>query len=258
MKTSHPRHSLTRNIRFYILVATVCLSVLVVCWLRLTITSDQLFLIRAEQIFGYLCVIYWYVALLVSPLQKQIGGRFNLTPLVFSRRAIGVSAAYFALLHTGIALWGQIDGPSGLVLLPERFVWSISLGVAALVILLAMAATSFNKVIAFMTFRKWKWLHRLGYIGGTLALIHLWMIGTHMAYSIFQSVIFVLLIVFFWLESLRMARITAKKYPTISRYQKWGALALWLVLTTLLLLLPRLVASNANHHATPVLGAIML
>ena len=117
MKISLLKPSLTRNIRFYILAATVCVSIFVFCWLRLTITDNQLFLIRAEQSFGYLCVVYWYLALLVSPLQKQMGNRFNLTPLVFSRRAIGVSAAYFALLHAGIALWGQIGGFSGLVLL---------------------------------------------------------------------------------------------------------------------------------------------
>jgi len=52
------------NPRFYILATAVTLSVLIPSWLRLTVPSDQLFVIRVEQVFGYLCMVCWYVALI--------------------------------------------------------------------------------------------------------------------------------------------------------------------------------------------------
>ncbi len=238
------------NPRFYILATAVTLSVLIPSWLRLTVPSDQLFAIRVEQVFGYTCLVCWYVALIASPLQKQLGGRFGTNYLVFCRRAIGVSGAYFALLHVLISLFGQIDGLSGLALLPPKFLWSIGLGTLALFILLAMAATSFNKVIAFMTYPRWKMLHRLGYIGGLAVLLHIWMIGTHLSYLSFRSVIFVFLTLLFRLESVRIADNLAKKYPKLQGKQMTVSVGLWIVATLLLLMLPWFFGSTTNHHVT--------
>lgn len=247
--------SLFSNVRFYILAATLCISILVASLLQLQIPSDQLFLIRTEQVFGYLCILYWYVALLISPLQKRLGDRFgsSLSYLAFSRRAIGVSAFYFALLHVGISLWGQIGGLGSLLLLPDRFLWSVGFGTIALIILLLMAATSFNRIVAFMTLPRWKWLHRLGYLGGILAMLHLWMIGTHIAYIEFRAVIFVLLAMLLWLESLRLTDVLTKKYPTRHKRKVAIGIFLWLVAMGLLLLLPTLVSSNTDHHITFVI-----
>ncbi len=240
------------NPRFYILAAAVTLSVLIPSWLRLTVPSDQLFVIRVEQVFGYLCMICWYVALITSPLQKQLSGRFGTNYLVFCRRAIGVSGAYFALLHVMISLFGQIGGLSGLALLPPRFLWAILLGTLALLILLAMAATSFNKVIAFMTFPRWKMLHRLGYIGGLAVLLHIWMIGTHLSYLSFRSVIFVFLVILFRLESVRIANNLAKKYPNLQDKRVFISVGLWIAAMLMLLLLPQLFGSTTNHHISEV------
>jgi DMSO/TMAO reductase YedYZ heme-binding membrane subunit len=236
------------NPRFYILAAALMLSVLISSWLRLTVPSDQLFIIRVEQIFGYMCMVCWYVALITSPLQKQLNGRFGTNLLVFCRRAIGVSGAYFALLHVMVALFGQIGGWSGTLLLPPRFLWAIGLGTVALLILLAMAATSFNKVIVFMTFPRWKWLHRLGYIGGTLVLVHIWMIGTHMSYLSFRSVIFIFLLILLRLESVRIADNLAKRYSALQEKRILISVALWIIATVLLLILPQFFEPTTNHH----------
>src|SRR5687767_8589295 len=107
VRTAKTPVSLAANPRFYILASAVCVSVLAACWLRLSITSDQLFVIRLQQLFGYFSVFLWVGALIITPLHKVVGDRRYMPYLLFARRAIGVSAAYFALLHVCIALWGQ-------------------------------------------------------------------------------------------------------------------------------------------------------
>ncbi len=248
---------MTSNVRFYILAASVALSILIPSWLRLQTPSDQLFYIRTEQVFGFVCLLYWYAALVISPLKKAIGPRFNWEYLVFSRRALGVSAAYFALLHVIISLWGQIGGISGLDLLPQRFVWSIAFGVIGLIILLAMAATSFDKVIKRMGFRHWKWLHRLGYIGGVLALLHVWIIGTHVAYLSFQTVFFVLLAGLFWLESQRLAAIISNKYARLQHQKSLIGVLVWFSAIGILLALPVLLGNSSDHHTITGLGSAL-
>jgi len=249
---------MTSNVRFYILAASVALSIFIPSWLRLQTSSDQLLFIRTEQVFGFVCLLYWYAALIISPLKKAVGPRFNWQYLVFSRRALGVSAAYFALLHVIISLWGQIGGISSLGLLPQRFVWSIVFGIIGLIILLAMATTSFDKIIERMGFRNWKWLHRLGYIGGVLALLHVWIIGTHVAYVSFQTVFFILLAGLFWLESQRLASILSDKYTRWQHQKSLIGVLLWFSAVSVLLALPTLLENNSDHHAITMLGRFLV
>jgi hypothetical protein len=101
--------TLTSNSRFYILLSSFLISLLVISDLRLNFASDQLFYIRSEQVFGLLAMVYWYIALIISPL-KSVIGTHSLRQATFARRAIGVSAAYFVLLHAVIATWGQLGG----------------------------------------------------------------------------------------------------------------------------------------------------
>lgn len=240
--------TLHHNPRFYILASSILLSVFIASWLRISIPSDQLFGIRLQQILGLLAIMYWYVALLISPLQKRFATTSLMPYLIFSRRAIGVSAAYFALLHMLIALFGQIGGLAGVTLLPPRFLIAITLGFTALLILLAMAATSFDKAISFMTFPRWKFLHRFGYLAGILAMLHIWMIGTHMGYPTLQLVAFVLLTTLFWLESSRLARFIVKKYPRLTNKNALLSTILWLAMTFGLLLLPQTIDNSGSHH----------
>jgi sulfoxide reductase heme-binding subunit YedZ len=239
--------NLKNNSRFYILSSSTLLSLGVMSYLRLHLVSDQLFYIRLEQIFGVISIIFLYVALITSPLSKMFG-KERLAHLLFARRAIGVSAAYFALLHFGVALWGQLGGPSRLELLPPIFKWSLGMGIITLVILLMMAATSIDKVIAFMTLRRWKWLHRLVYLCVLLLILHIWTIGTHVARPNVQIIGFITISAFFGLESFRIAYDFAQRYPEFKSkdYFITITLSLWLILETALLALPGMVS---NFHA---------
>ena len=241
-------HNLPNNNRFYILLFSFFVSVFVVCLLRTQLVSNQLFYIRLEQVFGFIALVYLYSALIIAPLERTLGKPAWFKHITFARRAIGVSAAYFAVLHVCIALWGQIGGLGGVMLLPSRFIWSLGFGVVALAVLLLMAATSFDKVIQFMTFRKWKWLHRFVYLGSWLIILHVWMIGTHVAYSWVQLATFIPLSLLFGLEAWCTVSKYSDRHPEFKAkdYAITLALCLWLILSLALLSVPALVQ---NYHS---------
>jgi len=239
---------LLNNSRFYILNGSILLSVAVFSWLRIQISSDQLFFIRAEQVFGLLCVGYWYLALTISPIGYVVGKQ-RTKRLEFSRRAIGVSAFYFALLHAAIALWGQLGGFTQLQYLPSLFQWSLLGGLVAFVILLIMAATSFDKVVKIMTFRKWKWLHRLVYIGGILAVFHIWSVGTHISYGGIRVAALVALIILAGLELYRVTKLLNDKYLHLDRTESLTVyVVLWAIVSTLILLFPTVIQNYHSQH----------
>lgn len=236
------------NTRFYILVATFLLSLGVLAATRLLIPDDQLFVIRLQQIFGLLCILYWYAALVISPIGYVIGKQ-RMKKVEFSRRAIGVSAFYFALLHAAVALWGQLGGFSGLAYLPQIFQWSLLGGLGALIILFIMAITSFDAVVRWMTFKKWKWLHRLVYIGGVVAVLHIWSIGTHLAYTPVQVVALIALIVLAGLELFRVTKLLNRKHLHLERLESGTVfLTLWVIVSVLILMLPFAVQNYHSQH----------
>lgn len=241
--------NLRNNSRFYILLSAVSVSIVLACWLRLTTESSQLFGIRIQQLYGYAAILLWYSALIITPLGKALPRLPGLKHLLFGRRALGVAAAYFALLHVGIAFWGQVGGFEGIALLPERFRLSLVFGVIAAAILTAMAVTSFDKVIAWMTFPRWKWLHRLGYIGGILVLLHIWMIGTHMDYFSFRSITLIMLALLFWVESIRITGLLIKKFPSLRFEKIVVVIALWTLAMTATVILPAIAGTYRNTHA---------
>ncbi|MDB5175971.1 MAG: Sulfoxide reductase heme-binding subunit YedZ [Candidatus Saccharibacteria bacterium] len=247
----HSKNTLARlasNSRFYFLISTLCVSCIVASYLRTAIVSDQLYYIRLQQVFGGLSLIYWYVVLLISPLKSTYGPGPMLEQLVFLRRAIGVSAAGFALAHSLIALYGQLGGIGGLSLLPASFLRALIFGGITLLILVIMAATSFDRVVRWMTPARWKWLHRLGYIGGVTVLLHVWIIGSHSQYLSTKIIVGACLALLFYLESVRLTKRLARRYSDFGQKELFYTLVIciWTLLMGLLLLLPRLAP---NYHA---------
>lgn len=248
--SSHESQGLLDNSRFYILVTSILLSIAVAAYVRLQIPSDQLYYISTQQLFGLFCLLYWYLALVISPIGYVIG-KHRIKRLEFARRAIGVSAAYFATLHTFIALWGQLGGIGEIALLPSLFKWSLAGGAIGLFILLIMAATSFDKVVSSMTFRKWKWLHRLVYGGLILVVLHIWTIGTHLAYPHVQWVAFVALAVLAGLELFRTTKLINDKYLHLDKSEAmilW--LAMWVIVVAGIGCIPVFVQNYHSKHVS--------
>ncbi|MGH7218101.1 MAG: ferric reductase-like transmembrane domain-containing protein [Candidatus Microsaccharimonas sp.] len=242
------RQSLLNNSRFYILCGSLLLSGIIFAWLRITIANDQLFYIRSQQIFGLLCIVFWYGAMIISPLGYVIGKQ-RMKHIEFSRRAIGVSAFYFAVLHGGIALWAQLGGLSQLQYLPELFRWSLVAGAGALLILGVMAATSFDVVVKYMTPKRWKLLHRFVYGAGILVIIHIWSVGTHMAYSGVQIAAFVAIVVLLGLEFHRLARVLNDKYFHLAKTEAITIfITMWALGIALVLAIPALIQNYHSAH----------
>ncbi|MEO7904527.1 MAG: ferric reductase-like transmembrane domain-containing protein [Candidatus Saccharimonadales bacterium] len=248
------RFNLFNNSRFYILSLAVLMSVSTAALVRLQIPSDQLYSIRLQQLYGLFSIGCLYLAMIISPLGYVLGKQ-RVARLTYARRGIGVSAAYFALLHSAVALWGQLGGIADIHLLPALFQWSIAGGLVALIVLLAMAATSLDRVIEFMTFRKWKWLHRLVYIAGLLALLHIWTIGTHLAYSNVQWLAFFALAILIGLESYRLITLLAKNHAALSNkdYFLVAFMTLWIVWLGLIASIPAIVQNYHSQHANQLL-----
>lgn len=248
--TNKKEYRLLDNSRFYILASSFLLSLVIAAYLRLEIPNDQLFYIRLQQLFGLFCIFYWYIAMTASPIGYIIG-KHRTKKLEFARRAIGVSAFYFALLHSVVALFGQLDGLSQLTYLPDLFKWSLLGGLIALVVLLLLAVTSFDKVIKFMTFRKWKWLHRFIYIGGILAMLHIWTIGTHLAYGGVQIATFVALLVLVGLELYRIRKLINTKSLKFSNAEIFVLfVASWAVIGVMILAIPYYINNyHSRHHS---------
>lgn len=207
--------ALLNNIRFYILLLSTLLLCGIILYSVTSYNTSTLQLIRINQLTSFASLIYLYLALLPSPL-FAVFPHFPLRDKITkARRAVGVSAFFFGLIHALVAFFGQLGGFEGLPFLTTRYLLALFLGFLALQILCVLALTSFDSIIAKMTFPKWKRLHRLIYIACILILIHTLMLGTHYAdlSGIIPQVTFILLSTLFLLEAIRIDGILRKKNP---------------------------------------------
>lgn len=205
--------SLFSNIRFYILLFSSILFVGVIIFVFNTYESQTLQIIRLNQITAFISLFFLYLSLLPSPLYSvfpTLPGKIKFTK---ARRAIGVSAFLYACIHAVIAFSGQLGGFEGLGFLTTRYLTALFLGFLSLQILFLLAITSFDRMIAILSFPRWKKLHRLVYIAFWGILLHGIMLGTHLTTTssiIFQLTLFsvILLII---LEAVRIDIYLRKK-----------------------------------------------
>jgi sulfoxide reductase heme-binding subunit YedZ len=120
-----------------------------------------------ESTLQLLCVV-----LLITPLRVITGW----TVLAHGRRPLGLAVFAHALLHALAYAWlDQSWDVSALIV----DVWDrpfITVGMVAMLLLLAMALTSWNGIIRAMGARRWQALHRSVYAVAVLAILHFyWM-----------------------------------------------------------------------------------
>lgn len=204
---------LIKNIRFYVLLSSILLSIVIYIYVVL-FTQENLRSLYLVQSYAFSSFTYLYFALLVGPLGR-VFPRFPFkNGYTKARRSLGVSAFYFALLHSTISFFTQIGGLHGLLLLNNIYLTAITLSFSALIILFLLSATSFDFIIAKLTFPKWKKLHRLIYIGGIFILIHALLIGSHFAIlsSLIPQLFFLALSILLILEAKAFDSYLARKY----------------------------------------------
>lgn len=129
---------------------------------------------RATHQTGQLAIILLLLSLTCTPLRLVTGksGRPWTWPARI-RKALGLMAFFYAALHFGIYLFDQ-----NILLLN---VWEdiakrpfITVGFAALLLLVPLAWTSTPQSIRKLGFARWTALHRLVYLASALAALHYW------------------------------------------------------------------------------------
>ena len=120
-----------------------------------------------DWVLRFLCLV-----LLVTPL-REISG---LSALLRLRRMLGLFAFFYGMLHFLGYAWLDmgLDWAAIVVDIPKRPF--VLVGSAALLLMLPLAATSFNRAIRTLGAARWKKLHRAVYAIVLLGLLHFfWM-----------------------------------------------------------------------------------
>ncbi|HUW35684.1 MAG TPA: protein-methionine-sulfoxide reductase heme-binding subunit MsrQ [Rhodocyclaceae bacterium] len=146
------------------------------------------------------------ITLTVSPLRKFSGWHW----LLRLRRMLGLFAFCYALLHLVSYLW-----------LDQFFDWQaiakdivkrpfITVGMAAFILLIPLAATSSNAMIRRLGGRRWQQLHRSIYVITIFGVLHYWwLVKLDVTLpAIYAALLFLLLLVrAFWREQERLRQL---------------------------------------------------
>lgn len=191
------------------------LSIFVAGFIQLSVPAGSLQTIRIEQYFGFISLLLLYIAVLASPLTKVYPDLSFKNAYLHARRAIGVLAFYYALLHVYITFFKQLNGFSGIAFYNAKYEASLLFGVIAFAILFIMAATSLDWAIKVMHFKNWKLLHRLVYIACVTVILHIIILGPHFTNeSLLGVVTYVAFGFLALLEGMRIQQnIAARKLP---------------------------------------------
>jgi sulfoxide reductase heme-binding subunit YedZ len=144
-------------------------------WLLLQTLQDQLGANPAETLIrslGDWTLRGLCLALAITPLRIGLAW----PELARFRRLLGLLTFGYACLHGLSYAWFDMgfDGPEVVQDIIKRPF--IAVGFAAWLILLALAATSFNRAVRWLGGRRWQALHRAVYAVAALAILHfVWM-----------------------------------------------------------------------------------
>ncbi len=170
---------LFKNIRFYVLSFSILLSILIYVQTIQTIPEVTLQTASLIQYYALIAVTFLYLTLLATPLTRI----FTFLPFrgqyIKARRALGVSAFYFGLLHACLVFFGPMGGFTGLFSLRGKYLLAAILGITTLAILTLMASTAFDFMIDRLGFKRWKFLHRFVYLASISILFHALIFGSH-------------------------------------------------------------------------------
>lgn len=197
------------NNKAYIpLTLVFCLVVggAVVSLVDLLVVSDVLKTIRITQIFSLLALTFLYLTLLISPMLHSFPRLPFASELKFLKKYLGISAFFFALLHSVNAMQNQLGGLVGLTYLSNNFLFAILLGMFSSLILSLLFLISFQKIRNKLSPKLLNIINRSLYLGSITIVIHALMIGSHFEdLSEFIPQIFIILIlILLILESIRL------------------------------------------------------
>ena len=119
---------------------------------------------------GWWTLAFLMLTLAVTPVRRL----FNLPWLLRLRRMLGLYAFFYASLHFVTYIWLDqfFDFREILKDISKRPF--ITVGFAAFLLLIPLAATSTNAMVRRLGAKRWQLLHRLVYAIGALGVIHFW------------------------------------------------------------------------------------
>jgi sulfoxide reductase heme-binding subunit YedZ len=120
-----------------------------------------------EWTLRFLCLV-----LAVTPLRQALA----LPAVARLRRMLGLFAFFYGCLHAACYAWLDMGLDLALILPDIAKRNFILVGTAALLLMLPLALTSFNRAIRALGPTRWQALHRAVYVVALLALLHFfWM-----------------------------------------------------------------------------------
>jgi sulfoxide reductase heme-binding subunit YedZ len=118
---------------------------------------------------GLWTLVFLCITLAVTPLRRLTG----VNALVRFRRMLGLYAFFYATLHFTTYLWFDKWFDIAEIVKDIGKRPFITVGFAAFVLLLPLAATSPRAIVRKLG-RRWQTLHRASYVIGGLAILHFW------------------------------------------------------------------------------------
>lgn len=163
-----------------------------------------------ERTLGLWALRFLIIGLAISPL-RQIGG----PNLIRWRRAIGLLAFYYAVMHLSVYMlldqgldWGAIWAD----IVKRPF---ITVGMLAFTLLVPLAATSNTTMIKRLGGAAWNRLHRLVYIAAAAAVLHFVMLVKSWSFELALYVVLVFGLLLFrlviaWRKKLQRSQTSAR------------------------------------------------
>ena len=145
------------------------------------------------------------ITLCITPLRKLSGWSI----IAQLRRMIGLFAFFYGTLHFTTYIWLDqfFDISSILKDIPKRPF--ILMGFSSFLLLIPLAATSFNWIMKKMGGKRWKWLHRLLYLTAIGGVIHYyWLVKADTRRPIIYGIIVAVLLGYRLWDYLKNKRIT--------------------------------------------------
>jgi sulfoxide reductase heme-binding subunit YedZ len=144
-------------------------------WLVWAAFSNQLGANPAEALIrslGDWALRFLVLVLAITPLRVTTGW----SALARLRRMVGLFVFFYACMHLLSYAWFDMEFDVAGIAADVAKRPFILVGFLAWVLLLALAATSFNRAIRAIGARRWQWLHRAVYVIAGLAVLHFfWM-----------------------------------------------------------------------------------
>ncbi len=126
----------------------------------------------ATHTTGMLALVFVVLSLAVTPLRRVTGLQW----LAQHRRMIGLVAFLYAVLHLLCYVWFDKAFDAAAVAADTVKRPFVAVGMATLLMMMPLAATSTNGMIKRLGGKRWRRLHRLNYAIGTGAALHFFLL----------------------------------------------------------------------------------